>query len=314
VGDVGVGGLLSPTPTQDLASAEVDTEVGVTKTRILVANVAAAEEDSETGHIFKTVAVEMWKRSYAPAMSPDTELTFRFPRRGLSNLDAQPYSYLHAFSDSEILYMIMQAERDGYDGVIIACYHDPALMAARQAVDIPVVGFGESSMLLALTMGRRFGLFCPSPLGVPDFEERVAQYGMRERCAGVEAGFLPAEQQEAAMVDARAAIEEFTEVSRRLIARGAEVIIPGCGLIAPCLRFAPGCEVAYPAGLTEVDGVPILDLFGAAMKMAEALIGLKRAGSPWISRKCMFAGASPQALEGARTVLEYTGPGFWDCR
>ena len=93
------------------------------------------------------------------------------------NLEAQPYSYLHALADSEILYMIIQAERDGFDGVVIACYHDPSLLAARQAVDIPVVGFGESSMLLALTMGRKFGLFCPSPLGVPDFEDRVAQYG-----------------------------------------------------------------------------------------------------------------------------------------
>jgi Asp/Glu/hydantoin racemase len=122
-------------------------------TRILVANVAAAEEDSEMGRIFKTVAVDMWKRSFGPAMQPDTELTFRFPRRGLSNLEAQPYSYLHALADSEMLYMIMQAERDGFDAAIIACYHDPSLMAARQAVDIPVVDFGESSMLLACAMG-----------------------------------------------------------------------------------------------------------------------------------------------------------------
>ena len=42
------------------------------KTRILVANVAAAEEDSEAGRIFKTVAVDMWKRSFGPAMQPDT--------------------------------------------------------------------------------------------------------------------------------------------------------------------------------------------------------------------------------------------------
>ncbi len=284
------------------------------ETRILVANVAAAEEDSDVGHIFKTVAVEMWKRSYGTTMSPDTQLTFRFPRRGLSNLEAQPYSYLHALSDSEILYMVMQAEREGYDGAIIACYHDPSLMAARQAVDIPVVGFGESSMLLALTMGRRFGIFCPSRLGVPDFEERVAQYGLDHRCVGVVAGYLPAAEQEAAMMDAHAAIEEFTSVSRELVARGAEIIIPGCGLLAPCLRYAPGCAADYPNGLREVDGVPVMDLYGAAVKMVEVLVGLKRTGSTWISRKGVFARPSPEALAGARSVLEYSGPGFWDCR
>jgi len=286
----------------------------MTRTTILVANVAAAEEDSEMGRIFKTVAVDMWKRRFSPAMQPDTELVFRFPRRGLSNLEAQPYAYMHALADSEILYMIMQAEREGFDGAIIACYHDPTLWAARQAVDIPVAGFGESSMLLAMTMGRKFGLFCPSPLGVPDFEDRVAQYGLKDRCAGVVPGYLPAVDQEAAMIDARAAIEEFTAVARELISRGAEVIIPGCGLIAPCVRFAPGCRADYPDGVFEVDGVPIMDLYGATVKMAETLIALKRAGSPWISRRGIYARPSAEAVAGGRSVLEYTGPGFWDCQ
>jgi allantoin racemase len=284
------------------------------KTRILVANVAATEEDSEMGHIFKTVAVDMWKRSFGPVMRPGTELTFRFPRRGLVNIEAQPYSYLHALADSEILYMIIQAERDGFDGVVIACYHDPSLFAARQAVDIPVVGFGESSMLLALTMGRKFGLFCPSPLGVPDFEDRVAQYGMADRCVGVVPGYLSGAEQEGGMADAHAVIEEFTAAARRLIARGAEVLIPGCGLIAPCLRFAPGCEADHPQGLTEVDGVPIVDLYGAALTSVETLIALRRAGSPWVSRKTTFARPPAEVLEGARSVLDYTGPGFWDCQ
>jgi allantoin racemase len=181
-------------------------------------------------------------------------------------------------------------------------------------VDIPVVGFGESSMLLALAMGRRFGLFCPSPLGVPDFEDRVAQYGLRERCVGVLPGYLPSADQEAALIDAHAAIEEVTGVARELIARGAEVIIIGCGLMAPCVRFAPGCLAEYPNGITEIDGVPIMDLYGAAVNMAQTLVALKRAGSPWISRKGAFARPSAKAREGARTVLGYTGPGFWDCR
>jgi allantoin racemase len=286
----------------------------MTKTRILVANVAAAEEDSEMGRMFKTVAVEMWKRGFGPAMQPGTELTFRFPRRGLANLEAQPYGYLHALADTEILYMIMQAEREGYDAALIACYHDPGLWAARQAVDIPVVGFGESSMLLALTMGRKFGLFCPSPLGVPDYEDRVAFYGLADRCAGVVPGYLAAAEQEGAMVDAHAAIDEFTTVARELIARGAEVIIPGCGLIAPSVRFALGCSSEYPDGIDQIDGVPIMDLYGAAVMMAETLVALKRAGSPWISRKGAFSRPSAEALEGARSVVEYSGPGFWDCR
>jgi allantoin racemase len=281
--------------------------------RILVANVAAADEDTEVGHIFKTVAVPLFRRSFGLTKRPDTELVFRFPRRGLSNLDAQPYGFFHSLSDCETLYMVMQAEREGFDGVIIACFDDPTLWSARQAVDIPVVAFGESSLFLAAMMGLKFGLFCPSPFGVPEFEEKVVRYGLKDRCAGVAAGYLPAAEQERAMFEARPVIEEFVDVARQLIARGAEVLIPGCGLIAPCLRFAPGCETDYPEGVTHVDGVPIVDIYGAAVNAAETLVEFKRAGSPWISRACLYAKPSREALEGARSVLEYTGPGFWDC-
>ncbi len=56
-----------------------------------------------------------------------------------------------------------------------------------------------------------------------------------------------------------------------------------------------------------------MDIYGATLKMAENLIVLKRAGSPWISRKGVYARPSAAALEGARSVLQYDGPGFWDC-
>ena len=177
-----------------------------------------------------------------------------------------------------------------------------------------MAGFGESSMLLALTMGRKFGLFCPSPLGVPDFEDRVAQYGLKDRCVGVVPGYLPAAEQEAAMVDAHAAIEEFTAVARELIARGAEVIIPGCGLIAPCVRFAPGCRADYPNGVyrggRRADHGP---LRGDREDGGDADRPQDGRGLPGSAAKGLFARPSAEAMDGGRSVLEYTGPGFWDC-
>ena len=115
------------------------------------------------------------------------------------------------------------------------------------------------------------------------------------------------------MADARPAIEAFSAAARELIAGGAEVIIPGCGLLSPALRFATGAEMEYPMGFREVDGVPIADIYGSAIKCVETLVGLKKAGSCWVSRKGLYARPSAEAAAASRMVLEYDGPGFWDC-
>lgn len=281
--------------------------------RILMANVAAAEEDSEDGRFFKTVAVELWRRSFDLVKQPDTEIVFRFPRRGLTALEGEMYSYLHHLAAGEIFHAVVQAERDGFDGALIACFHDPMLWEARQAVDIPVVGFGESSLVLAAMMGRKFGVVTISPYSIHDTEENIVKYGFMDRCVGVRCIFESGLEQEKAMGDAHGTIEVFKTAARELIAEGAEVIIPGCGLMAPTLRFAPGAEAEYPHGLTEVDGVPIADVYGNAIKCLETLVSLKKAGSCWISRKGLYAGASAEAIEASRMVLDYEGPGFWDC-
>lgn len=281
--------------------------------RILVANVAACEEDSEDGRFFKTVAVELWRKSFGAAKQPDTELVFRFPRRGLTGLEGEMYSHLHHLADGEIFHAVVQAERDGFDGALIACFHDPMLWDIRQAVDIPVVGFGESSMLLAAMMGQKFGVVTISPYSVHSTEENIVKYGLRDRCAGVTCLFESGSEQEKAMADARGAIESFTVAARELIAAGAELIIPGCGLLSPALRFATGAEREYPMGFREVDGVPIADIYGSAIRCVETLVSLRKAGSCWISRKGLYARPSAAAVGASRMVLDYSGPGFWDC-
>lgn len=55
----------------------------------------------------------------------------------------------------EILRLVKEAEKDGCDAVIIWCGGDPALKAARELVDIPVIGPGESMKLLASMVGEK---------------------------------------------------------------------------------------------------------------------------------------------------------------
>ena len=55
----------------------------------------------------------------------------------------------------EVLRLVKEAEEEGCDAVIIWCGGDPALDAARELVDIPVIGPGESMRLLASMLGKK---------------------------------------------------------------------------------------------------------------------------------------------------------------
>jgi len=54
-----------------------------------------------------------------------------------------------------ILKQVKRAEAEGFDATIIWCGGDPALEAARELVNIPVIGPEESMKLLASMLGKK---------------------------------------------------------------------------------------------------------------------------------------------------------------
>jgi Asp/Glu/hydantoin racemase len=280
--------------------------------KILLVNVAVAEKGSEAGHFVENILVPQWQRNFDLVKQSDTAITFRFPQWGITGLDGFFYSFLDMLNAKSVFHAAARAEAEGFDAVMITCFGDPMLWPIRQAVNIPVVSLGESAMLLSAMMGHKFGVVTISPHNIFEMEHMIDKYGLKDRYAGARPNPETGDEQAGALIDARHAIESFKTAARELIADGAELLIPGCGLLSPALRLAPGAEKKYPDGLTEVDGVPVVDVMGETLKMAELLVSLKKAGSCWISRKGLYARATDQALECGRMVLEDDGPGYWD--
>jgi len=79
-------------------------------------------------------------------------------------------------------------------------------------------------------------------------------------------------------------------------------------VLANTLCVAPGCS-EYPQGLTEFDGVPILDLVSTSVRMAEVMISLKRAGLPWISRKRSLSRPPDEIVRLVEARFPYHGSG-----
>ena len=280
--------------------------------KVLFVNIPAGEEASEFGDFMKSAYVPLLQRNLDLVKRGDTAITFRFCEWGNAGMEPSFYSYMDHLSSAMVYHAAAHADEEGFDAVVINCFGDPMLWELRQAIDIPVIGIGESSILLSTLMGLKFGIVHISEYNVPGQVDRIVKYGLKDRCAGIRPIGEPPANQERALLDAHETIEAFTLAARKLIADGAEIIIPACSLMSPAMRLAPGAEKDFPNGVTEIDSVPIADVLGDAIVLAEALASLRKAGSSWISRKLLYAQATPEAKRIATNVLDGSGFKFWD--
>ncbi len=204
-----------------------------------------------------------------------------------------PDRYLHRMtelrSSVQAIAHAVEAERDGYDAVVLGHFQDAGLYEARAALEIPVVGLGETSMLYACTLGFRIGLITIDPVFVPWHEEQVRTYALEPRVVGVRAMetgvdlFMRAFEAEDAYEEV---LRQFEEQARPLVAAGVEVLIPAGGL--PALLF---CERRGFA----VDGAVVLNPIAVAAKQAEVAVNLRALNGTGPSRAATFARPSEEA-------------------
>ncbi|MGI8738227.1 MAG: aspartate/glutamate racemase family protein [Gammaproteobacteria bacterium] len=81
----------------------------------------------------------------------------------------------------------IKAEEQGYDAFVIGHFQEPGLIECRSAVDIPVIGLGEATMLHACTLGRTFGLVTINPIFIPWHRDQITRLGLSQRATGVRA-------------------------------------------------------------------------------------------------------------------------------
>ena len=83
---------------------------------------------------------------------PDTELFVTCPEHGPISIES---AYDEALAAYHILPLVKQANDEGYDAVILACFSDPGLDAAKEISKIPVIGIEESTLHMAAMLGHK---------------------------------------------------------------------------------------------------------------------------------------------------------------
>ncbi len=166
----------------------------------------------------------------------------------------------------------LSARRGSYDAAVIACFGDPGLDAAKELLDIPVLGISEAAFHAAAMLGRRFAVVSFTAALRPMFEDCLDHHGLRSRCCGFrmgppfngDPGRVAEERRELLIGLCQKAVEQ----------DGAEAVILAGG---PLAGLAPVLQPHVP--------MPLIDGTQAAIRLAVALAGLAPLGQRRRERK-----------------------------
>jgi Asp/Glu/hydantoin racemase len=199
------------------------------------------------------------------ALLPGVTLDFRMTRL---SPDVWDNYYDLMLADFGLVLLGAEAEREGYDGVVIETIGDGGLEELRSLLDIPVVGSGQAAHLTAMQLGRRFSILVVWEGFKLIHERTLRRYGWSDRCASIRAlDMKPGEPDFTDMFGGRE--ERFypalAALARRCIDEdGADVIVLGSTTMYAAYRY-----------LREMLEVPVIEPAAAAYKAMDGLLALQ---------------------------------------
>ena len=204
------------------------------------------------------------------------------------------YRILRHYDLQEVIQNAIRAEKEGYDAFLIGNFSDTGVDEARELLNIPVLGICENSMHLACQMGASFGVVPVSQKQTPGKIENARRYGLERQMVGAE----PLNSSPAALKQAMAdsslkeqVMAEFTVCAKRLLQRGAEVIVPAGGEFNVFLA---------DAGIFEIDRAPIVNGIIELVKMGEFAVKMKKLTGRYTSKRFHYAPPTGDYLKRAR--------------
>jgi allantoin racemase len=219
------------------------------------------------------------------ALGPEVQLVALTAARGPQSIESAADG---AIAAAEVVRLV--AEHPELDCIVIGCFGDPGLEAARELTQAPVVGIGEAAYRATLLVARRFAVITTLARGVPELEDGMERLGVRGSCVGVLPIDIPVARQGAG----------FPESVEAIIAAGTEAVR---GLGAEALVLACGAMTAGEATISERVGVPATSGVAVGALFAHALwrAGLRtsKVGSFAPPEPIAYAGM-PDLRDGSR--------------
>ncbi len=213
--------------------------------KILIINPNTSEQMTDK---IRTVA-EAVKRD-------DCQVTVVCPEHGPITIES---SYDEAYAIGPTTDLVKQANQEDYDAIILACFCDVGIEAAKEISSIPVLSLEEATLSVAILLGDKFGILTEKRPRVAMKKRHVRRYGLLERLASIRPLELSVAELDADPERTKAA---GIALARRMVEEdGAEVIIMGCAAMA-----------GYSDSLERELQIPILDPLKITLKITEAIV------------------------------------------
>lgn len=190
--------------------------------------------------------------------APGTEIVAVQPSFGPVSIESH---YDEAFAAAGVAEQVRLAAAWRPDAVVIACFGDPGLEAAREATDAPVLGIAEAAFHAAGMLATGFSVVTTMTRTCIMAERLLQRYGADQHCRGVHGTDIPVLDLEGCGVET---LQQIEDAARDALARDRSGAI-----VLGCAGMAPLC-----ATLSQRLGVPVIDGVAVAVKFAEALVGL----------------------------------------
>lgn len=221
-----------------------------------------------------------------------------FEVRGISPADTQLGRLSELRCGVQSIAGIVEAEREGFDAVLVGHFQDACLYEARTAVDIPVIGHGEASMHQACMLGGRIGIVSIDPVYIPWHREQIRRYGLEHRVVDVRAMSISPDEAVAAFDDPatyQRIRASFVKLATRMVAESqVDVVMSAGGLFA--LLSAADSELDIPGAL---HANPTF----LAVRQAEIAVSIADQQAAAVSRGGTFARATDQAVHELMDLL-----------
>ena len=189
--------------------------------------------------------------------APGTLISVRESADGPASIESAAEEYLAV---PGLLAAAPVLESEGTNAIIVGCFGDPGLSAARELTGIPVVGPGQASGHLAAQLGSRFAILTVVDEVVPAIRRQMRGHGLEGFLSEVRAVDVPVLELRQRRDEVLGTLEQ---VGREVIDSGADALVLGCMTMG---------FVDVARDLQSRLGVPVVNPVVASLKLAEAMV------------------------------------------